>query len=74
MDVVEYNTEYAQNAFGLKSGNRARKTGIYKCKTCGEEVTIWSDHNRLPVCLTCEKKVDWEYLHPNVEDVSQAGH
>lgn len=73
MDVVKYNTEYAQNAFGFKTGNRAKVMGIYKCKNCGEEITIWSDHGRLPVCMTCEDKVEWEFLHGEVDDVSQAG-
>ena len=74
MDVLKYDTEYSQNAFGNKTGNRAKKIGVYKCKTCGEETTIWLDAGRLPMCLTCQTGVEWEYQHSQIEDVSQAGH
>ncbi len=73
MDVVKYKFEFAQNAFGNQTGNRAKTLGIYKCKQCGDEITIWSDHNRLPVCMVCEDKVEWEKVGDEVDDVSQAG-
>ena len=62
MKVVEYDTEYSQNAFGNKSGNRARKRGVYECTTCGEKTTVWADYARLPVCLKCQEKVEWAPL------------
>lgn len=73
MEMVKYITEFGQNEFGFKAGNRAKKIGIYKCKTCGEEITMWLDHGRLPVCSQCQQEVEWEYLHSEVDDVSQAG-
>ena len=72
-EVLKYNTEYAQNAFGFKTGNRAKKLGVYKCKTCGAEMTMWLDYGRLPICLVCQSPVEWEYLHSEIDDVSQAG-
>lgn len=73
MDVVKYGTQFSQNAFGSKTGNRAKKIGVYKCKSCEEEMTIWLDFGRLPICDTCQKAVEWEYLHSGIDDVSQAG-
>ena len=42
-DVVSYNTEYSQNAFGNRSGNRGRKLGVYRCKSCRTEIKMWLD-------------------------------
>ncbi len=74
MKVLEYRTEYSQNAFGLKTGNRAQKKGIYRCRTCGNTMTLWLDYGRLPICATCRKGVEWEFRPAKIEDVSQAGH
>lgn len=60
MDVIEYRTEYGQNALGMKTGNRVKRRGIYKCSSCGEAVTVWSDYGRLPACFRCKQKVEWE--------------
>lgn len=73
-DVVSYNTEYSQNAFGNRSGNRGRKLGVYRCKSCRTEIKMWLDYGRLPVCLTCLKETEWEYLHNNLDDITQPGH
>lgn len=73
METVRYVTEFGQNEFGYKTGNRAKKIGVYRCRSCGEESTIWLDHGRLPTCHKCQKPVVWEYLHSKIDDVSQAG-
>lgn len=59
MRPIEYDTEYGQNAFGLKTGNRTRRKGIYRCRSCGAEVTIWLDYGRLPACFQCRREVEW---------------
>ena len=72
--VLECEVDYGQNTFGTRTGNRARKLGIYKCRSCGKETTLWLDYGRLPVCGTCNKDVEWEFVCAEVNDVSQAGH
>lgn len=62
MEVIEYHTEYSQNAFGTKTGNRAQSKGIFRCSSCGATVTVWSDYGRLPACLRCKTKVEWELV------------
>lgn len=74
MKVIEYDTEYSQNSFGNRTGNRVRKKGIYRCYSCGEEAIIWLDYGRLPGCPTCRKEVEWEYQHSKIEDVYQTRH
>ena len=73
-DVFSFHTEYSQNAFGNKSGNRARKLGVYRCINCKTEIKLWLDYGRLPVCVACGKETEWEYLYNNLDDISQPGH
>lgn len=74
MKVIEYDTEYSQNSFGKRTGNRVCKKGIYRCHSCGEEVIIWLDYGRLPSCSTCREEVEWEYQHSKIEDADQTLH
>lgn len=73
MKVLKYNTEFSQKAFGNKTGNRARKRGIYRCKSCGDEITIWLDRARLPSCPTCQEPVQWERKQPQVTILGKPG-
>ena len=68
MDDLEYKTEYAQNAFGNMTGNRARKKGTYQCSVCGDKFILWVDYGRLPFCDSCGKAVEWELEGAGLKD------
>lgn len=75
MSVIKVSPwEHGQNEFGLRSFNRAKLKGNYRCTSCGAMTVIWCDHTRLPICLDEDKPVEWELISREVEDVSQAGH